>query len=156
MGYDPPRIRTGEVELIDAWLLWVLIGIGLVVAELATGTLFLLFLGVAALVGALVAFLGFNFFFQAIAATAVAVAGVLGVQRRRHNRPEIPMPSIDLNQPVVWEGWIDRNTAMGRVKYRGATWDAHMHDENAAETGEVLYIVGVDGNMLHVSKRKSA
>ena len=140
---------------MEAWLLWLLVGIGLIVAELATGTLYLLFLGVAALAGAGVAFLEFNFFFQTVAATAVGLAGMLGVQHRKRTRPEVPMPSIDLHQPVVWEGWIDRNTAMGRVKYRGATWDAHIHEANV-ETGEVLYIVAVDGNMLHVAKRKAA
>lgn len=140
---------------MDAWLLWLLVGIGLIVAELATGTFYLLFLGIAALVGAAAAYLGFGFLLQTLTATAAAIAGMAVVWHRKRNRPEAPMPAIDLNQPVIWEGWVDRNTAMGRVKYRGATWDAHLHDD-AVDAGEVLYIVGVDGNMLHVAKRKRA
>lgn len=139
---------------MDPSLWWLLAGIGLIIAEVATGTFYLLFLGIAALVAAGVAYLGFAFGLQALAAAVVAVMGVLWAQYRHRTDQTPPMPSIDLNQPVVWEGWIDRATQMGRVKYRGSSWDAHVHEE-AAEPGEVLYIVNVDGSTLHVSKHKA-
>ena len=42
---------------MEAHLLWLIVGIVLIAAELATGTFYLLFLGLAALVAAAVAFL---------------------------------------------------------------------------------------------------
>ena len=139
---------------MDASLWWLLVGIGLIIAEVATGTFYLLFLGVAALVAAAVAYLGFALGIQSSAAAVVAVLGVLWAQHRHrtHNTPA--MPAVDLNQPVVWEGWVDRAANMGRAKYRGASWDAHVHGEADAEPGEVLYIARVDAGTLHVTKQK--
>ncbi|HKY02149.1 MAG TPA: NfeD family protein [Burkholderiales bacterium] len=141
---------------MDASLLWLLVGIGLMIAEVATGTFYLLFLGVAALVGAVIAYFGFAVGMQSLGASAVAVVGVLWAQYHNRTRQGPPMPSIDLNQPVIWEGWIDRNAAVGRVKYRGASWDAHVHATEGAEVGEVFYIVSVEGSTLHISKHKTA
>lgn len=141
---------------MDASLLWLLVGIGLMIAEVSTGTFYLLFLGVAALVGAAIAYFGFPLGMQALGAAIVAVAGVLWAQHHNRTRQGPAMPSLDLNQPVIWEGWIDRQAAIGRVKYRGASWDAHVHESEGAEVGEVLYIVGVEGSTLHISKHKAA
>jgi membrane protein implicated in regulation of membrane protease activity len=142
--------------VIDASLWWLLAGIGLIIAEVATGTFYLLFLGVAALVGAAVAYFGFPLGLQSLAVAVVAIAGVFWVQYRNRSQQNAAMPSLDLNQPVIWEGWIDRHAAIGRVKYRGASWDAHVHEGAGGEVGEVLYIVGVEGSTLHVSRNKVA
>jgi membrane protein implicated in regulation of membrane protease activity len=66
------------------------------------------------------------------------------------------MPPLDVGQPVVWEAWIDRNDSLARVRYRGAGWDARVSADTAGEAGEVLYIVDVEGSLLHVAKRQPA
>jgi membrane protein implicated in regulation of membrane protease activity len=42
------------------------------------------------------------------------------------------------------------------VTYRDALWDAVVDGEARGEAGEVFYITAVDGNTLHVAKRKPA
>ena len=66
-------------------LLWAGIGLALIIAELVTGTFYLLVLGIAALAGAPSAFVGLGFAIQASVAAAIAVAGVVWIRQRRRS-----------------------------------------------------------------------
>ena len=50
---------------------WAIVGIAHVIAELITGTFYLLVIGIAALVGALAAYLNYSFGIQAVTAAAI-------------------------------------------------------------------------------------
>jgi membrane protein implicated in regulation of membrane protease activity len=137
---------------MQAHFLWLIVGIVLIVAELMTGTFYLLFLGLAALVGAAAAFLGASLLVQAMAATGVAVAGVMWVQRYRRSIEAKPMASLDVGQHVSFESWISQADRVARVQYRDAHWDATVEGDCRGEAGEILYIVAVEGSMLRVAK----
>lgn len=141
---------------MDAYLVWLVAGLGLIIAELLTGTFYLLFLGIAGLVGAAVAYVGASFGVQAGVAAVVAIVGVIWIQRHKRSKQTPGMAALDIGQTVAWEAWINQADRLARVRYRGASWDAHVDDEAAGEPGEVLYITGVDGSTLHVAKRKGA
>jgi membrane protein implicated in regulation of membrane protease activity len=143
-------------SLMETHFLWLIVGIVLIIAELLTGTFYLLFLGMAALVGAAVAFLGGALWLQAIVASACAAAGVVWVQRHRRSVEDKPMPSLDAGQPVSFQAWVSRDDGLARVKYRDADWEARISGECAGEPGEILYITGVDGSTLLVSRRRAA
>ena len=68
---------------MDAYLLWLIIGIVLIIVEMTTGTFYLLVLGIAALAAAAAAWFGQSFWVQAVITAAVAVAGVVLVNRYR-------------------------------------------------------------------------
>jgi membrane protein implicated in regulation of membrane protease activity len=138
------------------YLIWAAAGLVLVIAELVTGTFYLLVLGIAALVGAGIAFLGLGFWLQAIVASAVAVAGVAWAHQRRKLITPAAMPSPDHAQPVTWDAWIDRTQRLARVSYRGASWEARVTGECVGEPGETLYISAVHGNTLEVTKTRPA
>lgn len=141
---------------MEAHLVWLLIGVALVIAELVTGTFYLLFLGIAALIGAGVAYFYASFWTQAIAAAIAAVIGVMWVQRhRRMSRPP-PMPPLDVGQPVIFEAWTNATDRAARVRYRDALWDARVEGGARGEAGEVLHIVDVEGSRLVVAKTKRA
>ncbi len=72
---------------MDISLAWLIAGFILIIAELVTGTFYLLVLGIAALVASGVGYASGAFFWQAVAAALVAVAGVLWVHRVRQARP---------------------------------------------------------------------
>lgn len=59
---------------MDSELVWLLVGVGLLVAEVLTLTVVLGLLGVAALAAALVGFLGFSLLVQAVAFTGTSAA----------------------------------------------------------------------------------
>ncbi len=141
---------------MDPSFIWLVCGIVLVIAELVTGTFYLLFLGIAAIVGAGVAYLGAPFWVQAIVSAIVLTLGVVWIQRHKRMVKEPGMPGLDIGQPVKWESWINQNDGLARVRYRDAHWDAQVSGEIRGEPGEVLYITAVDGATLHVAKTRPA
>ena len=68
---------------MDFSLAWLIAGFALIIVELATGTFYLLMLGIAALVGAGVGYAGGAFVWQSVGAAIVAIAGVVWVHRYR-------------------------------------------------------------------------
>jgi membrane protein implicated in regulation of membrane protease activity len=141
---------------VDGSLAWLVAGIVLVIAELATGTFYLLVLGVAALVAAAAAYAGGGFIVQVVAAAAIAVAGVFWIRSRKLALATPAMPSLDVGQAVTLDSWVNREDRLARVKYRDALWDAVVDGEFRGEAGEVFYIRSVSGNTLRVAKRKAA
>jgi membrane protein implicated in regulation of membrane protease activity len=131
-------------------------GVALIVAELVTGTFYLLVLGIAALVGSGIGYAGGSHLWQAIVAGVVAVAGVVWVHQYRKRTVSNPMRGIDVGQPAAFDSWISKGAGHARVKYRDTTWDAHIAGDVSVEPGEILYITAVDGNTLKVSKTRPA
>ena len=141
---------------MDIPLAWLVAGVALVIAELVTGTFFLLVLGVAALVGSGVGYAGGALVWQSLAAAVVAVAGVAWVHQYRKRTVSSPMRGLDVGQSAGFESWINKGAGHARVRYRDALWDAHITGDVSGEPGEILYITAVDGNTLKVSKTRPA
>lgn len=147
---------------MEPYIWWVAIGAALVGIELVTGTLYLLFLGIAAFAAAIAAFLGGVLALQVSVAVIVAIAASIWVQQHRKTRVRPVMPALDIGQPVNFESWLDEGhveaggARRARVRYRGTIWEARIVGGWAATTttapGEVLYIEAIDGNTLTVSK----
>ena len=140
---------------MELWLIWVIAGFALVIAELITGTFYLLVVAVGAFTGALVAWLGGNVFLQAVIGSAVAVAGAFAVHHwHAANRKDAKGTSnlLDRGQPVVLEGWANETAGIARVKYRGTFWDARVAATGTRPPpGSTLYIEGLEGNTLVVA-----
>ena len=141
---------------MDYGLAWLIGGFALVIAELVTGTFYLLVLGIAAFAGGGVYYSGASLWVQAAVAAVIALFGVAGVQRYRRNLSPQKMRHLDVGQPASFDSWIDPRTRHARVRYRDTLWDAEVSGEAAGEPGEVLYITSVHGNTLTVSKARPA
>ena len=141
---------------MDTYLIWLIAGFLLVIVELVSGTFYLLVLGVAAAAGGVVAYAGLPFSLQAVAAAALAVVGVVWVNRVRRSSSAVRMPSLDVGQPAMFDHWVDRAAGQARVKYRDALWDATVLGEVSGEPGEGLTVAAIDGNTLKVSKNRQA
>jgi membrane protein implicated in regulation of membrane protease activity len=140
---------------MELWLIWIVAGFVLVIAELVTGTFYLLVVGVGAFAGALVAWLGGNALVQAVGGSVVAILGALMVHHwhAAHRKADEGHANfLDRGQPVILEGWIDENARLARVKYRGAWWDARLtRAEDKPPPGSTLYIEAQEGNTLVVA-----
>ena len=142
---------------MDHSLAWALAGIALVIAELLSGTFYLLMLGVAAFGAAVAAWLGQPFSIQVVVAAVVAVLGAYLVHSYRAKNAAQQMPSIDAGQPASFESWIDRGARLARVRYRGASWDARFDEEELnLEPGAMLYVLRSEGNTLRVTTRRQS
>ena len=135
------------------WMWWIAAML-LILAELLTGTFYLLAVGIAVALGGATAWLG------AGVAVQFAVAGVLGValtivaHRWRVGRATPPpQPGLDIGQSVKVASWNDDGRA--RVAYRGSTWDAELESPDVPRA-ETLYIVGTRGSVLVLSDRRPA
>lgn len=139
---------------MELYLLWIIVGIALVIAELLTGTFYLLMIGAAAFVAALVAWLGLDVLFQTVIGGLVALGGTWFVHHWNEARRKADggrSNFLDRGQPVVLEGWSNENAGIARVNYRGTSWDARVADPLARPVpGSTLYIEGQEGNMLVV------
>ena len=140
---------------MELWLLWVIAGFVLVIAELVTGTFYLLVVGFGAFAGALVAFIGGNELVQALVGSAVALAGAFAVHHwHLRNRGSSPHGAnmLDRGEAVVLEGWVDEKARVARVKYRGAWWDARLKEPDGhPPPGTTLYIDSQEGSTLVVA-----
>ena len=140
---------------MELWLLWVVAGFVLVIAELVTGTFYLLVVGIGAFAGAVVAWLGGNPLVQAVAGSAVALAGAFAVHHwHLRNRGLTPHGAnmLDRGQAVIMEGWVDEKARVARVKYRGAWWDARLKEADGHPSpGSTLYIDSQEGSTLVVA-----
>jgi membrane protein implicated in regulation of membrane protease activity len=136
----------------DATLWWVLAG-GLVAVELASGTFYLLMLGLGAGAAALAAMVGFGTITQLVAAAIVGGAGALSLAQWRKRQLTTPQEAqdqhLDLGATVEVDAWDALGTA--QVKHRGAGWTAVLAPGQAAAPG--LYrIQAIAGNRLVLEK----
>jgi len=133
--------------------LWIIAAALLGIAEMLTGTFFLLVLAAGAIAGALAAWLGQGFWLQSGAAALVAIGGVILVQsRRRKLAPE--QAALDVGQTVIFEQWISQADGMARVRYRGTSWEARLAAGSQPDDGEIFFIEAVDNGVLRISTPK--
>lgn len=141
---------------MDAYIVWALLGLSLVVVELMSGTFYLLVLGIASFGGALAAVIGQPFHVQVVVAALVAGVGVYIVHGYRARNAARQMAHVDRGQPASFEEWIDRPNGLARVSYRGASWEATVEGDAALERGTLVYVLSSHGNTLQISKTRPA
>lgn len=133
---------------MEPYWYWLITGFILIIAEMLTGTFYLVVLGLAAFAGALAAYLGFPLTVQAAAATALAALGVVIVSRyRRSSAAPAGGNTMDVGQMVTFVSWVDEAQGLARVKYRDTQWDARVI---GARQDHTYYIQSVQGSVLHV------
>jgi len=141
---------------MDPALAWAILALVLVIAELLTGTFYLLMLAVAAFGAAAVAYLGQPFPVQSVVAALLGAGGCYGVHVYRARSSTKRMAPIDAGMPASFENWTDAGSRLARVRYRGASWDARVEGSEMLEPGAMLVVLAADGNTLKVAKSRSA
>jgi membrane protein implicated in regulation of membrane protease activity len=133
---------------------WWLAAIALGIAELFTGSFYLLVLSAGAAGAGLTAALGFGVAAQLTCAAIISAVGAAVVRRLRPlNRNGLPSQrnpdvNLDIGQTVQVEQWdADRHA---RVAYRGAMWDVELLPGEAAVPGR-FRIREIDGSRLRLS-----
>jgi membrane protein implicated in regulation of membrane protease activity len=135
-------------------MLWWLATGGLVAAELATGTFYLLMLALGCVAGALAAHAGLGATGQVVTAAVLGAACTAGWHFKRARSPRsAPAESnrdvnIDIGETLYVDVWADDGSA--RVPYRGATWTVRHAGPGTPAPGQHV-IVGVQGNHLRVA-----
>jgi membrane protein implicated in regulation of membrane protease activity len=139
---------------MEHYIIWLLIGFGLMIVELLTGTFYLLVLGIAAFGGAVAAWFGQGFPVQIITTALVGTLGSWMVHAYRSRNALRQMKPIDFARPVIFETWMNQRDRLARVRYRDASWEALISDDGDIGIGDTLYILSAEGNTLRVTKTR--
>jgi membrane protein implicated in regulation of membrane protease activity len=129
------------------YYLWWIAAAILVGVEMMTGTFYLLVLALAAVAGGLLAFLGFDFWWQVGSAALVAVIGTYLLHEWKKKNVSQPKLSanLDVGQRVRVNEWRDDGSA--RVSYRGTQWDAVLESDVTPKRDQMV-IVATRGSEL--------
>jgi membrane protein implicated in regulation of membrane protease activity len=141
---------------VGDWVWWFVLAFVLLVAELLSGTFYLLMIALA-LAGAGVASLaGASLTVQLVVAAILGFSGALLLRRLRSGRQQSeqpdPLQNMDVGQTLQVDGWTGSRTA--RANYRGAQWDVELAPGEEAQPGEFV-IQSIHANRLIVARRRS-
>lgn len=131
---------------------WLLTGVA-VVAELLTGTFYLLMLALGLAAAALAAHIGLPLTAQIFTAALAGGGAVVGWQQFKKSRLAAPAGNtdqglgLDVGETVMIEHWNDDGTAP--VKYRGTQWTA-IHRPGITPCAGMHRVAELVGNRLLV------
>lgn len=138
---------------MSGYVWWFVIGFGLLVAELVTGTFYLLVLALAAGTAGVATLLGAPLSLQLLVAAVIGLSGSLWLRKTRGLRAAggAALQNMDVGQVVRVEHWAPNRTA--RASYRGALWDIELAAGEEPSAGEFV-IRDIQSNRLIVAPRR--
>jgi membrane protein implicated in regulation of membrane protease activity len=131
---------------------WWVVAVALGVAELFTGSFYMIVLAAGAASAGFAAALGYGTAAQFTCAAVVSAAGAVLVRRLRaraeaaHRNPDV---NLDIGQAVDVTNWDAQGRA--RVSYRGAMWDVELMPGERPTPGR-FRIREVDGSRLRLAR----
>lgn len=142
-----------------AWILWIVLGVALIIAEIFTFGFVLFCFGIGALAAALVGGLGFGVVSQFLAFAIVSI--ILTVMSRTifakyfsHDENTLKM-GMDALPGQIGTVTIGSRGALneGAVKVYGSTWTAFpVNSETSLLEGEKVEVVRVQGSSIYVQR----
>ncbi|MEU6641737.1 NfeD family protein [Saccharomonospora sp. NPDC046836] len=140
---------------MTAALIWLIVGVGLIVAEVLSGDFVLLMLGIGALFGAGAAALSGNAFVD-VAVFGISSLGLLVLARPALKRKFLSGPGVKTNTDAlvgaraVTLSTVDAHS--GQVKLAGDIWSARSIAEGAViDPGTTVTVVEISGATAIVS-----
>jgi membrane protein implicated in regulation of membrane protease activity len=125
---------------MEARWVWWLAAVVLVIAEMFSGTFYLLAVAVGLAAAGMVAWMGIAWVGQAATAALLCSASVAAIYFwRRGRRQPLPQTNLayDIGQSVQIASWADARHA--RVNYRGAEWDAELSATAASDPAKTTW-----------------
>jgi membrane protein implicated in regulation of membrane protease activity len=143
-----------------AWILWIVLGIGLIIAEIFTFGFVLFCFGIGAIAAALAAWLGLGFSLQFLVFAVVSIV-LTGMSRTilanyfRHGDKDLVKTGIDSLPGKIGTVTVSSKGALkeGAVKVFGSTWTAFPIDEESTlNEGDKVEVVSIEGASIYVRK----
>ena len=134
-------------------VMWFVASLVLVIAELMTGSLYLLTVAFGAAVGGIAAWQGATLWLQIVLSALATLVGAALVNHRRKGFKDLststnPDLQMDIGARIHVDAWTSSGSA--RVTHRGAQWDAHLAPGALAQTGWFT-VQAVEQNRLLLS-----
>ena len=140
---------------MDSYIVWFVVAFGLLIAELLTGTFYLLVIAVALAIAGFAALAGAPLALQFVVAAALVIGGSIWLRstrfgKRLHERADDRVQNMDIGQSLRVDHWTHARTA--RANYRGAVWDVELAPGEAPASGEFV-IREIHANRLIVAAK---
>lgn len=145
-----------------AWILWTILGLGLIIAEIFTLGFVLFWFGIGAIAAALMAYLGFGigiqfFVFAGVSIILTVLSRTIFAKYYSHGEEHKVLTGIDSLPGQIGTVTAESKGTLGagEVKVYGSTWRAlpDEGEDNLAE-GEKVEVVRVEGASIYVRKVK--
>ncbi|MFN2502442.1 MAG: NfeD family protein [Pyrinomonadaceae bacterium] len=142
------------------WILWLVLGVVLIIAEIFTMGFVLLWFGLGAVAAAFVGIMGGGFLLQFLVFAVVSVA-LTAMSRTMfsryfaHGEGQVMRSGVDSLPGQVGTVTIASKGALneGAVKVFGSTWTAFpIEGESALTEGEKVEVVEVKGSSIYVRR----
>lgn len=138
------------------WVWWFTLAGAALVAELLTGTFYLLVIAAALAAAGAASLLGAALVWQLLIMAVIGFAGALALRKTRFGRRQgdaaDPLQNMDIGHTVNVAQWSPARTA--RARYRGAMWDVELAAGEEPQAGEFV-IRAIQGNRLIVTRRRN-
>lgn len=141
------------------WILWIILGVGFIIAEIFTLGFVLFWFGIGALAAALVGYLGLGLLWQFLAFALVssvltAMSRTIFANYFSHSEADAVKTGVDALPGQIGTVTSDSKGALNEaaVKVYGSTWTAFPVDEEALAEGEKVEVVRVQGSSIYVRK----
>jgi membrane protein implicated in regulation of membrane protease activity len=138
------------------WVWWFVLAFVLLLAELLSGTFYLLMIAIALAGAGIASLAGASLTVQLLIAAIIGFTGALLLRRlrfgRQQNEQAEPLQNMDVGQTLQVHKWTGSRTA--RASYRGAQWDIELAPGEEAQPGEFV-IQAIHANRLVVARRRS-
>jgi membrane protein implicated in regulation of membrane protease activity len=140
-----------------AWIFWLVLGIGLIVAEVFTFGFVLFWFGIGAIAAALAGLLGFSFIWQ-FAVFAIVSSALTVMSRTIFSKYMWDAKGDDVRMGVdSLPGQIGTVTTSskgalneGAVRVYGSEWTAYPIEGETITEGEKVEVVSVKGSSIYV------
>lgn len=142
------------------WILWLVLGVGLIIAEIFTLGFVLLWFGVGAIAAALVGMLGGGFLLQFLVFAAgsialTAMSRTIFARYLPHGEGHAMKSGVDSLPGKIGTVTTASKGALqeGAVKVFGSTWTAYpIEGEDVLTEGEKVEVVEVKGSSIYVRR----
>ena len=143
-----------------AWILWIVLGVGLIIAETFTFGFVLFWFGIGALVAALAGFLGMGvvgqfIIFALVSVALTAMSRTIFAKYSSHGDADALKMGIDALPGQIGTVTSESKGALNEaaVKVYGSTWTAFPVDgDTSLAEGEKVEVVSVQGASIYVRK----
>lgn len=140
---------------MSAWIIWLVIGLGLLVAEMMSMTFMLVFFGVGALCSSVLAFLGVeSLAIQVMTCALVGISGLVVFRKK-------VLSSLRADGNSSGNDMLDEKITLSKdiparsqasISYRGVPWTALNQTEGDLCKGDLVRVVRVEGVKLVVER----
>lgn len=139
----------------NAAMIWLVLGLVLLIAELISGTFVLVFLALGCFIAGIFSFfppLDEMFAMQLVLCSTISIVGTFVFRKPLQNRflKSITLKADEGKEIIIDEPIQPHHTA--RIRYQGTSWQATNIDAQILNKGDRVLIVGIDGNTLLIKK----